>query len=534
MFRSLREFSAALGFVMLASAAASCGNGLEVVKSGELRCVDSPCELDFGEVNLTRPGATAKVRITNAGDGPLELRSLAISETSDLLHFSDATVLDVYGRSQWQVTTDGHDFSNTSSEFTIAPGDRLELEIVFDAAPSGHGCPNPGEAGPVRCGYLTVVSSDVISDTGTLEIPILLSVGGSRLEVDPTVLSFSPPQLQDAGTYATQVRQFTVQNVGTGTMQVSSIEAEPSAELVVSDQSGSLSLPAAVIAGGSREFTVTWTPTSDEPLEGSIRVSSTAASSPTRVISVNSDGGDQPVLRVDPCSYTLGEVEVGSTGESLFTVANDGNAAMTWSLTIVNVRPSSARTALSVQTTANEPVSGQQDVLAIGESMDLKLVYAPTEAGSVSGEISFRGNFGASRSCPFVAGDATAIASIAPTEIYWGDSEPGSTSTRTFVVSNQGLASLEVSSIEKSNDGQGEFTLRPLDSGGFTLGPGESRRIPVTYTRAAGDVPAQDRVVLAVNHNAAGGVTLVNLIATHGAEYVEPTCDLGVDPPAPY
>ncbi len=533
IFKKLAPFLALLTL-------AACGDSFENVNVGDFRCVqqNSPCEVNFGRLDLNRPGQTAKVEVTNVGEGDLELRGIRLVDTSPLIRFSDTTVFYVLDQTSngWRVADDGRSFRTDDGTFIIPPNGRVEIELQFDPDGNDPLCPNGlGGGGLVQCGSVEIESNDIDSDERVVSAPILVEVGDSRMEVSPTVISFSPAQLLDpgAGIYATQERTFTISNLGTGNMELRDVNPE-SVELTATDDSGA-NFPITLFGGAERVIRIEWTPTSDEPLSSQITVTSNASTGGTRVIIVNSEGGADAAIEVDPCDFFFGETAVGDTAESLFDVTNVGNAPMTWSVSITGVRPTSARSDFDILSGTDQPAMGEQSTLDGGATSTLKLVYTPSEAESVTGGVSFRGNFGTSFECPFAAGEAVAGADVAPANLYWGGIEDGESEARSFVISNSGRADLEVSSIDVGGDSHEEWTVDALAAGGFTLAPGNSRRVEVTYTRDLDDLPAQDDATISLNHNGAGaGVSQVFLTATHGDEFLPPTCDLSVDPPEPY
>lgn len=528
----------ALASLLLVGLGASAGCGdVSGVELGDFRCASTPCEVNFGELNLNRPGQTAKVEVNNIGTGELDLLSITLENTSPQIRFSDVTVRFIGDETgfDWRVNDDGHGFESTTP-YVLSRNERLEIELTFDANGDGHGCPGePQPGGTIACGEVVIESNDVDSDDRFVRAPIVVAVGDSRMEVNPTVIQFAPPQLIDAvsGTYAQQEREFSVTNLGTGNMILQNIVPD-SAELNIEDSSGA-SYPITMIGGSERDFIITWTPTSEEALEAQITVTSNAVTGGTRVILVNSEGGDLPSIEVDPCDFFFGETPVGETSEMLFDVSNTGSAPMTWNVSITGVRPTSAREDFTILDGSDQPSMGQQDTLAAGQTRALKLVYTPTEAISVNGAVSFRGNFGAAFECPFAAGEAVAVAEVVPQQLYWGGLANEESESRSFVVYNVGRADLVVSSIDESGDSHEEWEVDAISAGGFTVAPGASRRVDVTYTRDADDLPAQDTATLSVNHNGSGsGVSQVFLSAIHGDEFLPPTCDLSVDPAEPY
>ena len=70
--------SATLSALFALGLLSGCGD-IENVDLGDFRCASTPCEANFGVVNLNRPGRPAKVEVTNIGNGLLELLELRIT-----------------------------------------------------------------------------------------------------------------------------------------------------------------------------------------------------------------------------------------------------------------------------------------------------------------------------------------------------------------------------------------------------------------------------------------------------------------------
>lgn len=513
-----------------------CGD-VSSVELGDFRCASTPCEVNFGQLNVNRPGQSAKVEVTNIGTGDLDLIDIRLEGTSPQIRLSDVTVLFIGNETNfdWRATEDGQGFTSMEP-YVLSRNERLEIELDFIPQGGGHGCPGEvADTGTVECGEVVIESNDVDSDERFIRAPIIVQVGDSRMSISPTLISFAPAQLLDAagGTYASQQREFTVRNLGNGNMVLQNIVSD-STELSVEDASG-VSYPITMIGDSEREFIVTWQPTSEEPLDAQITVTSNAVAGGTQNILVNSEGGDTASIDVDPCDFYFAETAVGETAEMLFDVTNTGSASMTWNVSITGVRPTALREDFSILSTTDEPSEGGQDTLAAGQTRTLKLVYTPSAAESVTGAVRFSGNFGTSFTCPFAAGEAIPVAEVAPQQLYWGGVAEGASETRTVVVYNTGRADLEVSRIDESGDTHDEWEVDALAAGGFTIAPGGSRRVEVTYTRASPDVPAEDTATLTLNHNGSGaGLSQVFLSAVHGDEFLPPTCNVSIDPPEPY
>lgn len=527
---SVSGFATAL---LVVGALSACGD-IDTVDLGDFRCVSSPCEANFGQLVVNRPGQSAKVIVTNIGKGDLDIRAIRLEDTSSQIRFSSTTEIFIGEETdfEWLPNDAGHAFTG-DGVITLAMDERLEIEVAFSPQGDDHGCAQvPNSAGIIHCGDIVIVSNDVNADEATIRAPILLSVGDSRMEVSPTTIAFAPAQLLSGGSdsWASQERSFTVSNLGTGNMTLQNIQSS-TVELTVEDASGA-SLPITIAGGLEREFVVTWRPTSAEPLEAQLTLNSNASSGASRVIFVSSDGGDEAGIEIEPCEFDFGEAPVGETTEILFDVTNTGTAPLTWNVTVSDVIPSDALGDFDIVTPLDEPALGNQPSLPADQTRTLKLAYSPTEARNVTANLGVRGNFGSPFGCPITAGEPVPLMDVVPTQLTWGGVEPGETETRSFFVYNVGRADLEVAGISKSGDLSNEWVVDALSVDGFTVAPGGVHQVEVVYTRQAEDLPASDAATLTLTGNADSAQ--VFLSANHGEIYLPPTCDIDVDPAPPY
>lgn len=516
----------------------SDGSGDSSGDGGTVAC-DESCSLGFASIDFGRLGEVdATVTITNVGVGDLSVRELFLEATSPNVVFSTPTIVRVSSEAGWVAEDGDRSFNTDAGAFVLPPGGSEELGLTFlvSAGSTSPECPGQPAAGlNLPCGALVLESDDPA--TPTLRVPILVSVGGSRMEVEPPRLSFSPPQLIDeAGTrYAEQRRSFTITNAGSTNLELRSATSTNDA-VVVDLPSGGLVFPYQLPPGVEQEFSAVWTPRSEAALDGTITISSDASTDGVATISLDSDGSAAPRLDLYPCSFRFASASVGTPTQRQFRVENDGDAPLVWSLSIIGVRPATARTEFVVLDADDELAVGQQVPLDPGQSADLVVQHTPTSEQSVTGELRVTGNFGSPRTCRLSAGPPEPLIEIAPSSLSGSDVAEGDTIERTFVVSNAGQAELNVASIELVGGATGEFALEPDDTGGFTIAPGEARRVGISYTRAVPDSPAPDSATVSLQHDDenAGGASSVRLEVQHDADLVPPRCEVSVEGPPSY
>lgn len=519
---------------------AGCGDTLERIEEGELLC-DGACRLEFPTINFNRPGDDdAEVSLSNIGSGSVAIREIRLENTSPYVVFSTPTVTYFTINAGWESTNGDRAFETGGQAFNLVPDASESIVLTFlpSADAVSAECPGASGAGSNQsCGELVIVSND--RRTPELRIPITISVGGSRMEVEPTSISFSPPTLVDESgeIYAEQRESFTITNPGSTNLTVGSITASDD-NVTVDLPNGGVSFPRVITPGGQQEFDVIWQPRSNDPLDARLTISSDAGVGSVATIFLDSEGGDLPVLRIEPCTFNFPSTEEGGASEAVFTVANDGTAAMTWSITPFNFVPPSARTLFSVLDSDGNSATGQRTALEPGTTADFSLRYDPIDpSASARGELRISGNFGPPRICTFSAGPALPQIVLSPSELWASEVADGDALVRSFVVSNEGQADLEVASIDRGAGVSTEFSLSSVDEGGFTLLPGERRRINLTYDRNADDQQIADQLTLVLQHNdlAVGdGSSIVRFTVRHEGDLTPPVCALSLSSEGPY
>jgi hypothetical protein len=525
------RFAAPSVFLLAALALlGGCSEGLENVELGDIRCLE-PCRQAFLTVDPTRGDNNSELKITiqNIGRGELDVTNVYLENTSTAVRFGQQTVLDYLDRGGWTIDASGHTFTRPDP-IVLSRDALLEVELVFGPAPTAGstGCPNGNN---LQCGFVVIESNDIDAE-GPLRIPIELLIGSGRISITPSVINFPEPQVG-----RTFTETFTVSNTGTGILTVTAItNPEPSVRV---ESNSLLPLPIQVPANGTHVFDVSWTPTTTDALNANVLIQSDTIDGAVAGVALRSGAGDVAAIDVTPCDIVFDEPIVGEPNEVTFDVSNTGGAAMTWSMTLGEYLPTDARPEFQVQRAgAVGDVQGPQEALAPGNTRTYTLVYTPTADRSVSGSIRFTGNFGTSRSCSFRAGPASPEIEVDPRAIFWGGVAMGESSERSFVITNNGRAALEIASItlSESGDVNPEFSLEAGVGAGFSVPTGGSRRVLVTFTRAAVDVGGADSGTVTITHNdpLVTAPVLVQLEANHDDAFLPPTCDVVVSEPEPY
>jgi hypothetical protein len=293
----------------------------------------TPASLSFGSVTVGS-ASTKSVTISNSGNA-----NLTIS----------------------QVSTSGAGFSGTgiTLPLTLTPGQTASYTVQF--APSATG----SASGQISFSSNSATNPTVsLSGTGAAVQVLQLSVSQSSLAFGSITVGSSNSQslvLTNSGNANVTVSQIAV--TGTGF-------------------SGSgITAPVTLTPGQNASYTTQFAPTATGSDSGQITFTSNASNSPT-VVSLSGTGVAATVLQLtaNPTSINFGNVNVGTTATHTVAVTNTGNA----NVTISQATPSGTDFSGSGITV---PMT-----LAAGQSVNYTAQFAPTAAGSATGQVSLVSN----------------------------------------------------------------------------------------------------------------------------------------------
>lgn len=188
---------------------------------------------------------------------------------------------------------------------------------------------------------------------------------------------------------------------------------------------------------------------------------------------VGGGGGETaPDISVSPTALSFGDVAVGSTGQRVVTVQNEGDADLT--VSSVSIDGGDAFT-----------VGGGADgfTLAPGGERRLTVSFSPTATGEQGATLTVQSDDADEGSVTVqLTGIGTAPpapqAAVSPSSVAFGEVTVGASETATVTVTNDGDAALDISGVTV----QGSGTFSVSDGGGAaTLSPGASRAITVAF-----------------------------------------------------
>ena len=193
----------------------------------------------------------------------------------------------------------------------------------------------------------------------------------------------------------------------------------------------------------------------------------------------------RPAIILSRASISFGDVAVNGWKSDTLTLHNAGTAG----LNVYSVWTDNAAFTVS-------PSTGF--TLKPGDNQVLTVTFRPTVGGSQSATITIFHDASEKKSVVTAAGNGTTapVADISRTSISFGDVAVNGWKSETLTLRNAGTADLNVSSIGSDN---AAFIVSP--STGFTLQPGDSLILTVTFTPTAAGVQS---ATISIYHNASG------------------------------
>ncbi len=235
--------------------------------------------------------------------------------------------------------------------------------------------------------------------------------------------------------------------------------------------SPSRALPASLAAGASLTVPVTFTPTAPGPAGGGLTIN--AGTAGTSTVSYTGTG-ELAVANLTSTTngVSFGGIAPGAQSSATVGFADNGAQPLTISAVHMPVAPF---------TVSGTPAVGA--TLQPGAEIVVNVTFAPTANGSYSSALEIDSTGG--DVVVSLTGNATnpGMLSISPKSINYGSVPEGSSSTRTFTVSNTGGTNLTITKSKPPVTGP--FSATTQLSEGTTLLPGESVTETVVFTPSA-------------------------------------------------
>ncbi|GAB4556976.1 MAG: hypothetical protein Tsb0020_00690 [Haliangiales bacterium] len=310
------------------------------------------------------------------------------------------------------------------------------------------------------------------------------ALGGSawaqNIVITPTTVDVGAVDIGAAG-----VDSFTISNSDTNSLTVGAVAEDPQA----SDDCGPfvitprVPLPATLPEGDSFAVEVSFTPTARASARCTVTVTSDDPGSPDTVILQGQ--GQAPLLEVAPGAIDFGDQRVGAgQATDTITITNNGNVAYTMVAADVTVSGDPAFV-LTDWPPALLPT------LAVGASVEVAVGFDPAAQGAASANVQVEASAHPvsnieSPQQVSLAGNGTAAVIAASGNNDFGALLVGTSVERTYTISNQGDAALQLETIAlQSPSPAGQFAFVGAPPSGVLVAPGTSVDVTVRCTPSA-------------------------------------------------
>jgi len=394
----------------------------------------SPNPANYGSV-VVGSYSDNTVTVSNQGTGTLNVSSTTIGGTHS---------------AQFNIQSGGGSFS-------LAPAATRNITVRFSPASAGS-----------KNASLQIGSDDPDED------PYYVTLNGTGVVPDIIVNPGSGNYGSvEVGSSSTET--FIVSNTGGATLSVSStsLTGGDAVEFTITGGGGSFTLT----AGATRNVDVQFSPSSTGVKSTTLRFASNDPDEDPKDVALSGTGIVIPDIAVTPGTKNYGDVLIGSSSPQIFTVTNEGTGDL-------SVTSSSLTGTHSGEYSITS--GGGSFIITPGSSHDIEVSFNPVSAGSKNAvlriqsddpdenpvDISLTGN-GVEVPVPDIDVD--------PESFNYGDVPVDTGITKTFVVTNYGIAELSVTLVSLTGDNSDEFSI--ISGGGsFTLASGATRDITVGFS----------------------------------------------------
>lgn len=398
-----------------------------------------------GSAGKCKPGEEVLDPDINVTQTNLAFGGVAVGANSDLnlqVQNTGDGVLTVTG-----VTSTNPRFAaiNPTIPFTVNSGGTQNITVRF----------SPNVAGN-QTGTLTIASNDPdepainVTMTGNGQVP--------DIALSTTQLNFGNVTVGQTGS-----ANFNISNNGDASLNVATITSDE-AQYTLS-QAGPLTLQ----PGASQAVTVTFSPTVQGAVPGTITINSNDPDEATVTVALTGNGVHLfPDINVTPTTVNFGDVNVGQTGTSSVIVQNLGQAA----LNVTSITSNNTRFSASPTGPFTIPVGGSQTI---------NLSFSPNQQGTVNGTLTVNSNDpDEAQVTVALAGNGVILVpdiNVTPATVNFGDVSVGQTGNSSILIENQGQAALNVTSIASNNN---RFTA--TQTGPFTIPVGGSQTVDLSFS----------------------------------------------------
>jgi hypothetical protein len=319
----------------------------------------SPASLNFGNVNAGS-SSTQSLQLANTGNSSVTVTQVAASGA-------------------------GISVGGLAVPVTLAPSQSVALNVTFAPTTSG-----------ATSGSVTVTNSGgtnaVAAVTGTQVQP--------GLSLTPTSASFGSVVTGNTNSQTVQIK-----NSGTANLTVSQATVTGAGFSL-----NGLALPMTLTPGQGANFNVQYTPAAAGNASGAVSIISNAPNSPAAVALSATGVAATYTISVSPGSLSFGSVNDGSSTVQGFTVTNTGNS----NVAISGVTATGAGYSISS--------GGGAVKLSPNQSTSVGVQFAPSVAGSASGNATILSNATSANSSVSLSGTGVAAPASHSVTLNWASS----------------------------------------------------------------------------------------------------------------
>jgi hypothetical protein len=372
----------------------------------------SPSSLSFGTQNVGSTSAAQTSTLTNNGNAPLTIASVAVTGTN------------------------AADYAQTNncpiSPATLAPSASCTVSVTF----------TPGAGGS------RTASVAITDDAAGSPQSIGLSGSGAApaVTLTPSTLGFGS---QLVGT-TSGTQTSTLRNSGSAPLTIASIGMAGANPGDFAQTNDCPVAPLTLAAGATCTLTVSFSPSASGSRSASLTISDDAADSPQALSLTGTGTQPAPAVTLSPTSLAFGSQRVGTTsGTQSSTLSNTGTAA----LTITSIAITGTNAADFAQTN-DCPLS-----LPAGGSCTIQASFTPSAPGSRTASVQVGDDATGSPHSVALSGTGTQPAvGLTPTSLTFSSQTIGTTSAaQTSTLRNTGTAPLAISSITLGGANPGDF-----------------------------------------------------------------------------
>jgi len=293
-----------------------------------------------GPINITQIGINITALPTKTMPN-FVIRMKHTTSTNEASWIDNTSLTTVYSNASYLPTATGWNMYTLSTPFLWNGTDNLLVDTAFGLIGSY------ASAGTVQ--YTTVTSgyrygrSDSVDQTNlftggststyrpNLKLAVAPVVANPQISVTPSSLSFGSVVV---GTTSTQ--NFTIFNVGGGTL-TGTITTPAGYTVAQTARETKNSLSFSIGSGLSKSYTLSFQPTSITAYNGNVVISSNSATSATFNLAITGTGYTPPTISVDAEQLSASLV-AGEDSSDFFTITNSGSQALTYAISLAEVR----------------------------------------------------------------------------------------------------------------------------------------------------------------------------------------------------